>query len=77
MVLQSLNLPADRAMYVGDNPTHDIDPSNAEGMITVRIRRSGRHADTQGATKADHEVRDFYGLREILQRDFQVAPRPT
>ena len=76
-VLQSLNLPADRAMYVGDNPTHDIDPSNAEGMITVRIRRSGRHADTQGATKADHEVRDFYGLREILQRDFQVAPRPT
>ena len=41
---------------------------------TVRIRRSGRYADVEGATKADFEARDFYGLREILQRDFQVGP---
>ncbi len=73
-MLLSLNLKPERAMYVGDNPTHDIDPSNAEGMITVRVRRSGRYADVEGTTKADFEARDFYGLREILQRDFQVGP---
>lgn len=73
-VLLSLNLKPERVMYVGDNATHDIDPCNAEGMITVRIRRSGRYADVEGATKADFEARDFYGLREILQRDFEIGP---
>ncbi len=73
-VLQSLGLTAERTMYVGDNPIHDIDPGNAEGLITVRSRRSGRYADLEGATKADYEVRDFYGLREILQREFHVGP---
>lgn len=69
-VLQKLGFDPARCLYVGDNPTHDIDPCNAEGWITARARRGGRYAELDGATKADYEVTDFFGLREILQRDF-------
>ena len=69
-VLQELHLEPQRVMYVGDNPTFDIDPCNKEGMITVRSRRSGRFADVSGESDADYEIRDFYDLKRILQRDF-------
>jgi len=72
-VLQRLKLAADRCLYVGDNPLHDIDPCNSEGWSTVRIRRSGRHADEEGATKPTHEIRDFYELRRILQDEYGVV----
>lgn len=71
-VLQRLKLSPGRCIYVGDNPTHDIDPCNREGWTTVRIRRSGRHAQEEGATKATYEIRDFFELRALLQRDFGV-----
>ncbi|MCA8950325.1 MAG: HAD-IA family hydrolase [Planctomycetes bacterium] len=69
-VLQRLRLDPARCLYVGDNPTHDIDPCNAEGWNTARIRRGGRHATEDGATQADYEITDFFALREILQQDF-------
>jgi len=69
-VLRRLDLQPERCMYVGDNPTHDIDPCNQEGWHTVRVRRSGRYSKDEGATKADYEVRDFHELQAILQRDF-------
>jgi putative hydrolase of the HAD superfamily len=72
-VVETLGLQPDRVMYVGDNPTHDIDPGNAVGLITVRCRRSGRHKEAVGATKADYEVGSFYELREVLTRDFDTA----
>jgi putative hydrolase of the HAD superfamily len=72
-VLEELGLEAARTMYVGDHPIHDVDPCNEVGMITVRSRRSGRHAHEEGATKASYEIRDFYGLREILQREFKLG----
>jgi putative hydrolase of the HAD superfamily len=65
-VLKQLALSPGRCLYVGDNPTHDIDPCNGEGWKTVRIRRSGRHAAEEGATKPGHEIRDFFELRRIL-----------
>jgi putative hydrolase of the HAD superfamily len=71
-VLQRLKLVASRCIYVGDNPTHDIDPCNAEGWTTVRIRRSGRHAQEEGASKAHAEIRDFFELRAFLQDEFGV-----
>lgn len=73
-VLQRLKLEPSRCLYVGDNPTHDIDPCNQEGWQTVRIRRSGRHAHEEGATRPHHEIRDFYELRRILQAHYGVAP---
>lgn len=69
-VVERLGLEPSRCFYVGDNPTHDIDPANAQGLITCRIRRSGRHADQTGATEADYEIKDFYQLREILKSEF-------
>jgi len=72
-VLQRLKLQPSRCLYVGDNPTHDIDPCNQEGWATVRIRRSGRHAHEEGTTRAKHEIRDFYELRRILQNDYGVG----
>ena len=71
-VLQRLSLQPDRCLYVGDNPTHDIDPCNAEGWSTARIRRDGRHAAEQGATEPTHEIRDFHQLRRILEQTYAV-----
>lgn len=71
-VLQNLSLSPQRCLYVGDNPTHDIDPCNREGWSTVRIRRSGRHAAEQGATQPKHEIRDFHELRRILQDHYGI-----
>jgi putative hydrolase of the HAD superfamily len=69
-VLQRLQLQPGRCLYVGDNPTHDIDPCNQEGWTTVRVRRSGRYNDEVGKTTPDYEVADFFALREILVREF-------
>ncbi|MBL8727804.1 MAG: HAD-IA family hydrolase [Planctomycetes bacterium] len=71
-VLQRMSLQPARCLYVGDNPTHDIDPCNAEGWSTARIRRDGRHADETGATAATHEIRDFHQLRQILQDHYRI-----
>lgn len=71
-VLQRLRLEPGRCLYVGDNPTHDIDPCNREGWFTVRCRRSGRHAAENGETQAHWEIRDFYELRQILQDAFGI-----
>ena len=71
-VLQRMKFTPGRCLYVGDNPTHDIDPCNLEGWSTVRIRRSGRHAGEEGVTPPAYEIRDFFELRKILQGDFGV-----
>ncbi len=73
-VLQRMRLEPARCIYVGDNPTHDIDPCNDLGWTTVRIRRSGRHAMLEGRTKATYEIRDFLELRALLERDFGLRP---
>jgi FMN phosphatase YigB (HAD superfamily) len=57
---------------VGDRPRSDVDPPNALGMLTVQLRRGGRHQNEEGQTKATYEVRDFNELRDILQRDFGI-----
>lgn len=69
-VLETLDLQPERCLYVGDNPTHDIDPCNNDGWTTVRIRRSGRYAQLEGETKPDYEIRDFLELRRILESNF-------
>lgn len=71
-VLQRMKLSPAKCLYVGDNPTHDIDPCNREGWSTARIRRSGRHALEEGETKPTYEIRDFLDLRAILQSDYGV-----
>lgn len=57
-------------MYVGDSPSHDIDPTNALGMISVRSRRGTRHADEESLTPARYEISSFDDLRPHLAADF-------
>ena len=71
-VMQKMQLQPERCLYVGDNPTHDIDPCNREGLFTVRVRRSGRYANADGATEPNWEIRDFFELRRILVDEFGV-----
>ena len=70
--LEPFGLEPSRCLYVGDNPTHDIDPCNDLGWNTVRIRRSGRYSQCDGRTQADYEIRDFLELRKLLEEDFGV-----
>ena len=58
-------------MYVGDYPTHDVDPPNALGMISVLIRR-GKHAPEHGASKPRHDLKTFKELLTILRKDYSV-----
>jgi len=69
-VADDLGLDATRCMYVGDNPTHDTDPSKAEGFVAVRSHRSGRYSKVSGASVPDYRIHDFYELRQILETDF-------
>lgn len=71
-VLQRLKLQPERCLYVGDHPTHDIDPCNAEGWWTARIRRDGRHAVETGVSQPSHEISDFYQLRTVLEQEYGV-----
>ena len=59
-----------RTMYVGDHPSHDIDPANEVGMTTVWNRRQGRHLNTKGATEPDYTIYNFLDLLSLLQDDF-------
>ena len=43
IALRDLGLKASEAMYVGDNPTHDVTPPKSIGMIAVWARRAARH----------------------------------
>lgn len=58
-------------MYVGDHPTHDIDPANSLGMATIHVRR-GKHAPEQGRSKPTYELKDFKELLTVLRKDFNV-----
>lgn len=61
------------AAYVGDNPPNDVDPPNQLGMMTVLMRREGKYAGVEGASKPDYEVGTLTELVEILRRDCGMA----
>lgn len=68
----SLNFKPEECMYVGDNPTTDIDPPNRLGMISVLNRRSGKYLDIQGKTKPHFVIHDMWELLDLLKREFDL-----
>ena len=64
-----LNLKPARCIYVGDRGLRDVDPANALGMITVRLRRGGKYHDERGETTPDHEITHYDQLRALLIAD--------
>jgi putative hydrolase of the HAD superfamily len=71
-VLELLGVPPEQAMYVGDNPIHDVDPAKEVGMVAVRCRRSGKHSRVTGIHAPDFEVRDFHELKALLLERFEL-----
>jgi len=69
---QTMGLDPTTVMYVGDKPTHDIDPTNALGMISVLIHRDGRHGSEQGATQPRYEIDSLDELVPVLVEDFGI-----
>jgi putative hydrolase of the HAD superfamily len=69
---QTLGLDPTTVMYVGDKPTHDVDPTNSVGMISVLIRREGRHAREQSVTPPRYEIDTLDELVPVLAEDFDI-----
>ncbi|MEC9475934.1 MAG: TIGR02253 family HAD-type hydrolase [Planctomycetota bacterium] len=68
-----LNLRPSECIYVGDNPTMDIDPANEIGMVTVLVQREDRFRNVQGETSPDYVIQNFWDLSEVLrERGVQV-----
>ncbi len=68
--LNALALEPREAMYVGDNPAHDIAPPGSLGMITVWARTA---AKTQlRDEQPDHVIDSFDDLRRLLREDYAV-----
>jgi putative hydrolase of the HAD superfamily len=73
----ALGVEPHETMYVGDNPTHDVDPCNRIGIVSVRSRRGTRWKDAAGATPARYEIATFEDLPPILARDFGIVVPPA
>ncbi|MFT5289748.1 MAG: putative hydrolase of the HAD superfamily [Planctomycetota bacterium] len=71
--LRDLGLDPLEAMYVGDNPAHDIAPPHSLGMVTVWAKRSARRLLTDKDVQPDHIIADFSELRTILRERYGVA----
>lgn len=59
-------------MYVGDHVAHDIDPTNALGMVSVLIEREGCRV-RPGQTEPRYRVTSLLELVPILAKDFELA----
>ncbi len=62
-------------MYAGDNPSVDVDVPGECGLYTVLSRRSGKYMGIEPDRTPDHVVHNFYDLLEIIDQDYQIAPR--
>lgn len=71
--LDDLGLAPAQAMYVGDNPEHDIAPPKSLGMTAVWNARGARKTPAQAGIVADHEIKDFGELRTLLRERFELA----
>lgn len=73
--LHSLGLTPGEALYVGDNPMHDVDPANEVGMHTARIHHENRFKGICGRSKPDYDIQALSDLVPVLARDFDISVR--
>lgn len=72
LAVKKLGFPASEIMHVGDNPISDIEPSNAAGMISVLVKRSGKYFNEKPKTAPNFEIQNFWELLEILKGNFSL-----
>ena len=70
--LTDLGVEPEEAIYVGDNPAHDIAPPKDIGMIAVWARRAAKHGLEGTNIVPDHTVNDFVELEKILREEYGV-----
>lgn len=69
---EAVSIDPKEAMYVGDNPKADVEPAKRLGMVSVWMRRSGRHTLDPGMPQPDYQIRNFHELRDLLLKDFHI-----
>ncbi|MEK7449092.1 MAG: TIGR02253 family HAD-type hydrolase [Planctomycetota bacterium] len=69
-VCADLKINPSQVMYIGDNPVSDIDPANQIGMITVLVRRKGKHYQEAGLSRPDYVINNFQELWTILKKEY-------
>lgn len=70
--LRALKLDPRRAMYVGDNPEHDIAPPLSLGMPAVWSSRAARRKPADYGIEPTHVIANFSELRELLREQYDV-----
>jgi putative hydrolase of the HAD superfamily len=68
--LRNLGLAPGQAMYVGDNPAHDVAPPKSLGMIAVWADFESKHSPCDVAP--DHRIQSFDELREVLRKHYGI-----
>jgi putative hydrolase of the HAD superfamily len=70
----ALGVSPQRTMYVGDRPSHDVEPARRVGLRTVLYRGAGgKYAEEVPPVPPDHDLEDLRELLPILRRDYGVA----
>ncbi|WP_372722748.1 HAD family hydrolase [Immundisolibacter sp.] len=64
-------VPVEQVLHVGDDPQRDVIGARAAGMRTVWVNRDA--LAWPGGPRADAEVADLHGLRELLLR-WHIVP---
>ncbi len=75
--LRDLGLEPHEVLYVGDSPSHDIEPPRSIGMRAAWVSRGARKTLTEAGVEADHEVRDFGELRGVLREAYALPLPPA
>lgn len=71
-VCETLEVAPQEVMYVGDHPTHDIDPANEAGLITIFYQRGGKYAFEAGLTQPHATIRDMMQLVSLLREKYKI-----
>ena len=69
LALERLNVPAHRAVFVGDSP-HDVHAGNAAGVLTVAALWGPFNRETLAAAKPNHFIESLAELPSLLDRVF-------
>ena len=70
-VCESVGVDPSRTLYVGDRPTHDVQPAKSIGMHTVHYTgAAGKHGDPREDVEAHHVLNEMWDLVGILREQY-------
>lgn len=70
LACEALGLDPRESLYVGDDPSKDVDPAHEAGLWTCLRRGVGKHAEAAARHAADFEVEDLEALLPLLRARF-------